>query len=173
MKQYSPGDQIGGEYTVQDVFGGKTKSGMGVVYLVQSRETPGPVVLKTYQQPLGADAKKQFISEAHSWINAGVHANIVQAYWVREIANRLFVCAEYIRPDEAGRNTLTHFVEVGALRFEIVLLWASQFCYGMDYARSKGVVAHRDIKPDNKCRIIDETGSKHGFKQTANSAAAF
>lgn len=157
MKQYSPGDQIGGEYTVQGVFGGETKSGMGVVYLVQSRETPSPVVLKTYQQPLGSEAKKQFISEAHAWINAGVHANIVQAYWVREIANQLFVCAEYIRPDEAGRNTLTQFIEVGALRIEIVLLWASQFCYGMDYARSKGIVAHRDIKPDNL--MIDTTGT--------------
>ena len=157
MKQYSPGDQIGGEYTVKDVFGGETKSGMGVVYLVQSRETPGPVVLKTYQQLLGAEAKKQFISEAHAWINAGVHANIVQAYWVREIVDQLFVCAEYIRPDEAGRNTLTHFIEVGALKTEITLLWASQFCYGMDYAKSKGIVAHRDIKPDNL--MIDSTGT--------------
>ncbi len=157
MKQYSPGDQIGGEFTVQGVYGGEAKSGMGVVYLVQSRETPGPVILKTCQQPLGSDAKKQFISEAHAWINAGVHANIVQAYWVREIANQLFVCAEYIRPDEDGRNTLTHFIEVGALRIEIILLWASQFCYGMAYARSRGVVAHRDIKPDNL--MIDTTGT--------------
>ena len=74
MKQYSPGDQIGGEFTVQGVYGGEAKSGMGVVYLVQSRETPGPVILKTCQQPLGSDAKKQFISEAHAWINAGVHS---------------------------------------------------------------------------------------------------
>ena len=53
MKQYSPGDQIGGVYTSLNVFGGENQSGMGVVYLVQSIETPGPVVLKTYQHPLG------------------------------------------------------------------------------------------------------------------------
>ena len=96
-------------------------------------------------------------SVAHAWIKAGAHVNIVQAHWVREIANQLFVAAEYISPDEDGRNNLTHFINQGRLRTEIVLLWAAQFCYGMDYAKSKGVLAHRDIKPDNL--MIDKTGT--------------
>lgn len=157
MHQYKPGDRIGGEYTVLKVFGGEKQSGMGVVYLVQNRELPRPVVLKTFQRPLSADAKRQFMSEAHTWIRAGAHPNIVQAHWVREIANQLFVAAEYVAPDEEGRNTLTHFLSEGQLRPEIVLLWAAQFCYGMDYARSKGVLAHRDIKPDNL--MIDQTAT--------------
>jgi len=157
MQQYNSGDLIGGEYTVLDVFGGENQSGMGVVYLVQSREIPRPVVLKTYQQPLRPEAKQQFISEAHAWINTGAHTNLVQAHWVREIANQLFVCAEYIPPDEVNRNTLTHFIEAGQLRLEIILLWAAQFCYGMAYAHSKGIIAHRDIKPDNL--MIDFTGT--------------
>ena len=85
MQQYKPGDRIGGEYTVLKVFGGEKQSGMGVVYLVQNREIPKPVVLKTFQRALSADAKRQFISEAHAWVKAGAHINIVQAYWVREI----------------------------------------------------------------------------------------
>lgn len=148
-QQYKPGDQIGGEFTVLKVFGGEKQSGMGVVYLVQNREIPRPVVLKTTQRTLSTETKQQFISEAHAWIRAGAHTNIVQAYWVREIANQLFVAAEYVAPDEDGRNNLTHYLNQGQLRPEIILLWASQFCYGMDYARSKGVLAHRDIKPDN------------------------
>jgi serine/threonine protein kinase/thioredoxin-like negative regulator of GroEL len=157
MQQYSPGDRIGGEYTVLKVFGGEKQSGMGVVYLVQNREIPKPIVLKTFQRAVSEDAKRQFISEAHAWINAGAHTNIVQAYWVREIAGQLFVAAEYVEPDEEGRNNLTHFLSVGQLLPEIILLWAAQFCYGMDYARSKGVLAHRDIKPDNL--MIDGTAA--------------
>lgn len=149
MQQYKPGDRIGGEYAVLKVFGGEKQSGMGVVYLVHNREIPKPVVLKTFQRAISADAKRQFISEAHAWIKAGAHTNIVQAYWVREIAGQLFVAAEYVAPDEEGRNNLTHYLGAGPLLPEIALMWAAQFCHGMEYARSRGVLAHRDIKPDN------------------------
>ena len=157
MQQYKPGDRIGGEYTVLKIFGGEKQSGMGVVYLVQSREIPKPVVLKTFQQTLSADAKRQFLSEAHAWIRAGAHVNIVQAFWVREIAGQLFVAAEYLEPDEDDRNNLTHYLNTGPLLPEVALRWATQFCYGMDYARSRGVLAHRDIKPDNL--MIDKTAT--------------
>jgi serine/threonine protein kinase len=157
MQQYKPGDRIGGEYTVLKVFGGEKQSGMGVVYLVQNREIPKPVVLKTFQRALSADAKRQFLSEAHAWVKAGAHTNIVQAYWVRAIAGQLFVAAEYIEPDEDGRNNLTHYLSASPLLPEIALMWASQFCYGMDYARSRGVLVHRDIKPDNL--MIDKTAT--------------
>jgi serine/threonine protein kinase len=157
MQQFKPGDRIGGEYTVLKVFGGEKQSGMGVVYLVQNREIPKPVVLKTFQQTLSADAKRQFMSEAHAWVRAGAHVNIVQAFWVDEIAGQLFVAAEYVEPDEDGRNNLTHYLNHAPLLPEITLMWAAQFCYGMDYARSKGVLAHRDIKPDNL--MIDKTAT--------------
>lgn len=155
MQQYKPGDRIGGEYTVLKVFGGEKRSGMGVVYLVHNREIPKPVVLKTFQQTLSADAKRRFLSEAHAWIRAGAHINIVQAFWVREIAGQLFVAAEYVEPDDDERNNLTHYLTTGPLLPEVALMWAAQFCYGMDYARSRGVLAHRDIKPDNL--MIDRT----------------
>jgi len=157
MQQYKPGDRIGGEYAVLKVFGGEKQSGMGVVYLVQNRELPKPIVLKTFQRTGSEDAKRQFIAESHAWIKAGAHTNIVQAYWVREIADQLFVAAEYVEPDEEGRNNLTHFLNAGQLRPEIILRWAVQFCHGMDYARSKGVLVHRDVKPDNL--MIDPTST--------------
>ena len=86
MRQYSPGEQIGGEYAVLDVFGGEGESGMGVVYLVDHREAPKPFVLKTYQNILDEESEKQFVAEAHAWVNAGANNHIVQAYWVRKIA---------------------------------------------------------------------------------------
>lgn len=157
MQQYKPGDRIGGEFAVLKVFGGENQSGMGVVYLVQDREFPKPIVLKTYQQAASEEAKRQFVSEAHAWIKAGAHTNIVQAFWVRDIAEQLFVAAEYVSPDEEGRNNLTHYLIDGQLRLEVILQWATQFCYGMGYAKSKGVIAHRDIKPDNL--MIDSTAT--------------
>ena len=157
MQQYKPGDQIGGEYTVLKVFGGEKQSGMGVVYFVRDEEDKTSYVLKTFQYSVSDNSKRQFISEAHAWIRAGAHPNIVQAFWVREISKQLFVAAEYVAPDEEGRNTLTHYLSEGQLRSEIILLWAAQFCYGMEYARSKGVLAHRDIKPDNL--MIDQNAT--------------
>ena len=154
--QYKKGESIGGEFTVLEVFGGEGRSGMGVVYLVSNREARKPFVLKTHQQSDDASVNRQFLSEAHAWVKAGAHPSIVQAYWVREIAGRPFVAAEYIAPDEVGRNNLTHFLSDTPLRIESVLAWAAQFSKGMAYAMGKGVLAHRDIKPDNL--MIDRDG---------------
>lgn len=57
----------------------------------------------------------------------------------------------------AYRNNLTHFLEGARLLPEIILMWSAQFCHGVDYARAKGVLAHRDIKPDNL--MMAEDGS--------------
>jgi len=157
IRQYSVGDKLAGEHTVLKVFGGENKSGMGVVYLVQDRDAPWPYILKTYQFKSGTNNQQQFIAEAHAWINAGAHQNIVQAYWVRKLDGQTYVAAEYIAPDENGRNTLSHFLNDGLLKMEVVLQWAAQFCFGMDYAHSNGVLVHRDIKPDNL--MIDQDGT--------------
>ncbi len=156
-KQYEVGDRIGGELSVIDVFGGAGKSGMGVVYLVKDRETSFPYVLKTFQEKPNTEAAKQFVAEAHAWIQAGVHENIVKAFWVREIDGQLFIAAEYISKDDEGRNTLAAFLNGGQLKLSTILNWSAQFCYGMTYALTKGVLFHRDIKPDNLMIARDGT----------------
>ena len=156
-KQYKVGDRIGGELLVIDVFGGEGKSGMGVVYLVEDRETWFPYVLKTFQQKTNTDGSEQFIAEAHAWIQAGVHENIVKAFWVREIDEQLFIAAEYIPKDDENRNTLSSYINERPLQLSVILNLASQFCYGMTYALTKGVLCHRDIKPDNLMIAPDGT----------------
>lgn len=156
-RQYKVGEKLAGEHTVLKVLGGENKSGMGVVYLIQDRDAPWPYILKTYQHNRGSNNQQQFIAEAHAWINAGAHQNIVQAFWVRELESQTYIAAEYISPDENGRNTLTHFLNTGLLKIEVVMQWAVQFCHGMDYARANGVLVHRDIKPDNL--MIDQNAT--------------
>jgi serine/threonine protein kinase len=157
MQQYKPGERIGGEYTVLKVLDSGKQTGMGIVYLVENREIPEPIVLKAFQRTDSEEAKFQIFSKAHAWIDTGVHANIVRAYWVREIGGQLFVAAEYVKPDGEGRNNLNYYLNIGNLCLETIIMWAVQFCRGMDYARSRGVLAHRGIKPDNL--MIDGTAT--------------
>jgi serine/threonine protein kinase/thioredoxin-like negative regulator of GroEL len=150
------GDTIVGEFLIQDIFGGEGKSGMGVVYLVTSRKFANPIVLKTFQKD-NYNSIERFRSEAEVWVAIGIHQNIVQALFVDEINEKLFIGAEYIAPDEYGRNTITHFLEQGGVSNQNIIKWTAQFCYGMNQATSKGLKVHRDVKPDNL--MIDQDGN--------------
>ena len=149
------GDTIVGEFEIQDIFGGEGKSGMGVVYLVTSRKYDRPFVLKTFQKD-NNNSIERFRSEAEIWVATGIHPNIVQALFVDEINEKLFIGAEFIAPDEYGRNTITDYLKQGGTSNQNILKWTAQFCYGMNQAISKGMKVHRDVKPDNL--MIDPNG---------------
>lgn len=150
------GDTIIGEFEIQDIFGGEGKSGMGVVYLVTSRKYGRPFVLKTFQKD-NYNSIERFRSEAEIWVASGIHPNIVQALFVDEINEKLFIGAEFIKPDEYGRNTITDYIKQGGTSNQNILKWTAQFCYGMDQAISKGMKVHRDVKPDNL--MVDINGN--------------
>lgn len=155
-KPLRKGDTIVGEFLIQDIFGGEGKSGMGVVYLVTSRKFDSPFVLKTFQKD-NYNSIERFRSEAEVWVASGIHPNIVQALFVDEINEKLFIGAEYIAPDDYGRNTITHYLEQGGTSNQNIIKWTAQFCYGMNQAVSKGLKVHRDIKPDNL--MVDSNGN--------------
>lgn len=150
------GDTIVGEFKIHDIFGGEGKSGMGVVYLVTSRNYPNPFVLKTFQKA-EINSLKRFRAEAEAWVSIGIHSNIVKSLFVDEVNEQLFIAAEYISPDEYKRNTITDYLKQGGISTQNIIKWIAQFCYGMEYAISKGLKSHRDIKPDNL--MIDEEGN--------------
>lgn len=149
-RTYRTGEVIAGRYRIQDVFGGEGKSAMGIVYVCHDLEHDRILALKTLQGRY-LDSKKtldSFKKEALAWIHLEKHPYIVRAYWVREIDQHMFIACEYIAPDAAGRNTLTPYLK-SPFSLTRILQWAIQFCYGMEYACSRGVTPHRDIKPDN------------------------
>lgn len=155
-RQLKIGDTIVGEFKIHNIFGGEGKSGMGVVYLVTNRNYPNPFVLKTFQKA-ELTSLNRFRAEAETWVSIGIHPNIVKALLVDEVNEQLFIAAEYIAPDEYKRNTITDFLKQGGISTQNIIKWIAQFCYGMDYAISKGLKSHRDIKPDNL--MVDEEGN--------------
>jgi serine/threonine protein kinase len=152
------GSTIGEQYEVLRVLGGEGKSGMGVVYACYDRNAGQTYALKTFQDKyLYSDRiRENFRHEALAWVLLDAHPNIVQAVSVEALDNRLFIVLEYIEPDEAGRNTLTQYLQ-SPISPSQAMQWAMQFCDGMAYAASQGVTPHRDIKPDNLMIALDGT----------------
>jgi serine/threonine protein kinase len=155
-KSLNIGDTLVGEFKIHNIFGGEGKSGMGVVYLVTNRNHPIPFVLKTFQKA-DLNSVQRFLTEAEAWVSIGIHPNIVKALFVDEVNEQLFIAAEYIAPDEYNRNTITDYLKQGRTSNQNIIKWVAQFCYGMEYAISKGLKSHRDIKPDNL--MVDEEGN--------------
>ncbi len=148
IKKYKIGDKIGGQYLVHKIFGGEGKSGMGVIYLVTSDKFDFPFVLKTYQKTSDLN-QKRFVKEIETWVALGSHPNIVRTFGAQWIDLQLFILAEYIQFNENGRNILTDYLKNDKISYENIIKWSVQFCYGMDHAVNSGLIAHRDIKPDN------------------------
>lgn len=155
---YEKGDILGYRYRVHSVLG---SGGFGVVYLVHPL-TDGGIhgldddrvpALKTYRDEFLFDAnvRRQFRKEALIWVKLGFYPFIVQAYGVHEFDGRLFVAMECVPPNEDGLVSLQDHIAFHGRNISdrMIGTWTVEFCHGMEYANSKGVTAHRDIKPTN------------------------
>ena len=145
---FKKGDFIGQKYEVYATVG---EGGCGVVYLVYDHETKDVYALKTFRDEYIDDAvtRERFRREAQVWVDLERHPNLLRAWFVEEVAGRLYIIMDYIAPDESGLNTLEGYLASRPPDLAQSLLWAIQFCYGMEYAYSKGLRCHRDIKPAN------------------------
>jgi len=143
-------DRIAGKYEIHRILGGEGKSGMGIVYVCYDHEFKQVLALKTFQDRYlsSKEMKDSFKKEALLWTHLERYPYIVRAEWVQELDYRMFVACEFIAPDDEGRNTLTHYL-MSPISLKQSLIWAIQFCHGMEHASSRGVTPHRDIKPDN------------------------
>lgn len=146
------GSYIGGRYKVRQILGGEGKSGMGIVYISSDKKYPfsEPWALKTFQDQYfnSKEIIERFKREALAWTHLEHHPHIVYAQTYFEFDSRPYIILEYIAPDRKGRNTLSHYLQ-NQISMKTTLEWAIQFCIGMEYALSRGVSPHRDVKPDN------------------------
>jgi serine/threonine protein kinase len=153
---YLKGESIGGRFIVVDALG---KGGCGVVYHVRNTLDGRELALKTFRDEyiLDPDVRLQFRNEALTWIAIGKHSFLLEAEGIHEIDHRLYVSMEYIKPDENGLVTLLDHIAFHGRNVtdSTIGMWAGQFCQGMSHAYSKGIRAHRDVKPQN---ILVESG---------------
>ena len=147
---FKRGDILGGKF---ELYGTVGSGGFGLVYLAYHREWHHVYALKTMRDECLGDpaAAEAFKKEAQLWVNMGDHPFILAARWVEQFYGRLFVVMDYIAPDLKGRVSLedrlacTH----GPLDTDQTLVWAIEFCHGMEHANRHGMKCHRDIKPSN------------------------
>ncbi len=149
MVTYKVGDKIDNKYEVLKVLGGPGKSGQGIVYVCKDEDKI--IALKTLQDGFLKSEKmvNSFKREALAWVQLENHPFIVRAYFIKNIDNHPFIAIDYIGPDKKERNTLKQHMKSGPISLRKMLKWSIQFCYAMEYAKSKGISPHRDIKPDN------------------------
>ena len=168
-----------GEFEVQGVLG---RGGFGVVYLVVlylpegiytfggsrdkrpiSRGTKStryfPFALKTFRDEYMAypQVRQRFRHEAQVLVELDRHPHLLEASFVQEIAGRLYIATEWVAPNAEGLNSLEEYLQHRAPDFAQSLRWAIECCYGMEYAYSKGLRCHRDLKPGNILITKDRT----------------
>lgn len=147
---YHPRDIIGRQYLVHRVLG---RGGFGLVYLVSTVDDGTIYAVKTFLDEFmfDEDVKRNFEKEAQVWVHLGWNPFIVQAHEVRLLDGRMFVAMDFVAPDENGLVSLHDHIAFHGRRLGDTTIgnWAIQFCHGMEHALSRGIKAHRDIKPMN------------------------
>ncbi|MEI6235006.1 MAG: protein kinase [Planctomycetota bacterium] len=152
VSDWHVGDVIEGKYDVTAIAG---QGGMGVVYKVHHREWNIDMAVKTPLPALIKDtsAKARFLREAQLWVDLGLHPNLVQCWYVRDLGGMPRVFVDYL----AGGSLKDWFVSgrVGPGKWTVIIDLIVQACDGLGYAHDRGVV-HRDIKPGNM--LMSEDG---------------
>ena len=130
------------------------RGGMGVVYIVYDHDWHEVFAAKTFQERVfeNSSALDLFTQEAITWINLDRHENVVQARFLEFIEGKPFLFLEYINGGDLGS-----LIGTPCLMDDLpqVLRLAIQFCDGMSHITSKGIKAHRDIKPQN-CLVNED-----------------
>lgn len=129
-------------FQVEDVF----KGGMGTVYIVTDMDSGEPFVVKTVRDHLAGHPElvARFWREVEAWITLEKHPNIVQARGFEQLDGRPHLLLEYV-----SGGSLREFLGHEDLPVPDILVLAVQVARGMRHAASKGINAHRDLKPDN------------------------
>jgi tetratricopeptide (TPR) repeat protein len=146
------GDRIEDRWEIHRILRG----GMGIVYVVYDNQWHEPLAAKTFQDEVFArnpTVAELFTKEAIAWTKLDVHQNVTTARFVQKIESKPFLFLEYVSGGDLGG-----WIGTPRLTEDLpqVLRFAIQFCDGMNHARSKGITAHRDIKPQN-CLIKDDS----------------
>lgn len=154
MANWDVGDRIKGEWEIYEILRG----GMGIVYVVFD-ERLGVFALKTFQDEIfsiNPVIAERFNQEAFAWINLDSHQNIVRAGFLENIEGKPYLGLEFV-----GGGDLSGWMGTPRLVNNLpqILRFGIQLCDGMQHGLSKGIKAHRDLKPKN-CLIAEDNTLK-------------
>lgn len=151
---WAPGDWVLGMYEVRELAPGvlSAQGGAGIVQRVYHREWDMDLAVKSPKQGvLQSEAGiAHYERECQTWVELGLHPNIVTCYLIRRIDNIPRIFAEFV-PDGSLRDWMVdgRLYEGGPQRTLIRILdVAIQFAWGLDYAHRQNLL-HLDIKPAN------------------------
>ena len=149
------GDTILNRYEVRDIHRG----GMGQVYRIYHREWRTELAVKSplAEYFINEQQKAAFTQECQTWINLGIHPNIVSCYFIRQLGAIPRIFADYIDGGSLREwidsNHLYKDGREAALKRIIEI--AKQMAWGLHYSHEKGVI-HQDVKPGNVLMTTNE-----------------
>ena len=135
-----------------DIEAGPIKGDMGSMYMAHHSDwNMDLAIILPYAHKFRTTARKNaFIRECVTWINLGLHPNIVSCYYIRNIGGIPVIFSEWM--DE---GSLKDWIENKKLyegtKEEIkerIFDIAIQYARGLKYLHEKGLVC-RDLKPEN------------------------
>ncbi|MEW6281462.1 MAG: protein kinase, partial [Candidatus Eremiobacterota bacterium] len=138
------------------------EGGMGTVFRVRHWDWNVDMAVKSPHPGLvaEAEARKRWILEAHTWVDLGVHPNIVRCWFVREWKGIPLLFLDYL-PGGSLRD-LIHSGNLTPRHTERILDLMIQATDGLAHAHQHGMI-HRDVKPANMLLTADGTLSVTDF----------
>lgn len=148
------GDVLLGVYEIRPMPNGEpyAEGGVGLVHHVYHREWDIDLAVKSPKQSVFQveTGKLNYERECQTWIELGLHPNIVTCYLVRRIEGIPRLFAEFV-PDGSLNEWVRDKRLYQGTREETlkrILDIAIQFAWGLDYSHQQGVL-HLDVKPAN------------------------
>ena len=129
------------------------EGGMGDVLFCRDKRDNKFYVLKTYKK--ANSSFKDFSKEAELILKLKKHPHVVYAKTIITDADNYYIVMEYVgkQPytidDPVQGETLARVMDKVKIEPEQALIWAIQFCQGMQFLHQSGIETHKDIKPDN------------------------
>ncbi len=161
--EWRVGDTILDLYEVKQIHDG---GGMGLVYRVYHRGWNTDLAVKRprpehFRSPA---QKANFIRECETWVNLGLHPNIVSCHYIRTLRGIPCVFAEYVEGGPlSGWIKSRKLYEGGCTRaLKRILDVAIQMAWGLQYAHEKRLI-HQNVKPANILVLTDGTAKVTDF----------
>lgn len=148
-RSWRVGDVVDDLYDVRALLG---EGGMGQVFRVHHRAWRLDLAAKCPRvEALEAiGGRDAFVHEAETWVDLGIHPNVVTCHYVRDLDGLPRVFAELVEGGSLADRIASRALYDGAhARATATILDAAiQLAFGLERAHERGLV-HQDVKPAN------------------------